>query len=211
VGKAISSLGLIELGRSYATAADHLVAELGEGRLELHRAGPVDFLYAHALELMLKAWCLEADPATKVKEKFGHDLVGLYDRLKEHDVTRDLRRTVEKKVRDLWKAELRKVRDAYATSLGLPISSVYEDLGMFNNELIGNALPELRNQFLWLGDRHKETTQRFRYAMLGSDSRQIVTGFGVSIDVVWQSAGWACGVFYERFRVQYGTSLHHKD
>ena len=76
-GPVESPLGVLNHGKSYLKAADHLCDASLNGRLSLPFDDPVTLLLGHSLELNSKA-CLTAKGATE-QEAWGHDLVKLRD------------------------------------------------------------------------------------------------------------------------------------
>ncbi len=190
----------MQLGWSYAQSARFLEDALAQGQLAVSHDMPVDYLYAHAVELMLKGCLLEHDPAMEV-ESYGHDLLRLYDCAKSRKVLGDMLARVERSVRERWKSRLRTARDSYRDGLGLgQCASDLEDFGIFDNDVIGNELPDLRRQVSWLSDRHRDKGGKFRYLQSGFDSRKQIRAFGLSDDVVRLTSYWACEKIYDCFR-----------
>lgn len=194
-------VGFLELGRSYAQSADFLRDALCSKQIDLARLEPIDFLYAHAFELVLKACLLENDPELDVAD-YGHDLLRLYDEVKSQKLLGHLIQHVETAVRDRWKCYLRDARDNYEDLLGLGEATTEErsELGIYENDVIDQNLPELRKQIDWLGSRHKADGGTFRYLRPGLDSREFIQAFSLSENVVYLSSSWALEELYGRFR-----------
>lgn len=70
-----SPVGVLNHGKSYLKAANHLCSEIMDRRLSLPFDDPVSLLLGHALELILKSSLLQKG-ATE-KEAWGHDLMEL--------------------------------------------------------------------------------------------------------------------------------------
>lgn len=195
------SIGFLELGRSYAQYADFLSDAFRLKKVKPLRRQPVDFLYAHAFELMLKACLLECDHKQDIKS-YGHNLLRLYDEVRSQELLGRLIHQVEGVVRERWKRYLRDARDNYGKSLNLGQLSTDErgEFGIHNNDVIGQNIPELRKQIIWLDLHHTADGGEFRYLRCGLDSREFINAFGLSEDVVWRSCFWALEEIYLRFR-----------
>ncbi|MBM2294368.1 hypothetical protein JQX09_20805 [Sulfitobacter pseudonitzschiae] len=195
------SVGFFELGITYAKSADFLSEACRSEALKINRTEPIDYLYAHAFELILKGSMLEHDPTRDVEE-FKHDLLSAYDEVRQTQLLEDLIGSVEKAVRARWKWYLRNARDKYQSDLQLSHLSIEdcEGFGIVDNEAIGRELPELRKQVIWLSERHKAGGGSFRYLRCGWDQRDYVRAFGLADDVVWKSSQWACEEMYNHFR-----------
>ena len=75
-----SPIGVFLHAQSYLRAADALAHGVEEGKLQLRFDAPIRHLYAHALEVVLKAHLLARGvPAKELRRKHGHNLVALYD------------------------------------------------------------------------------------------------------------------------------------
>ena len=70
-----STLGILNHGKIYLKAAEHLTSEILDGRLLLPFDDPVSLLLGHALELILKASLLQKGATDN--EAWGHDLLKL--------------------------------------------------------------------------------------------------------------------------------------
>lgn len=195
-----AGIGFVQMGKSYAASAKHLDQGHAQGNLKLSHDHPVDFLYAHALELMLKGYLLTVLSDEEVRA-FGHDLLGLYDAVKKEPALCDLLKQVERGVRQRWKEHLRSARDDYAARLGLGVLTAKEaeEFEIFDNQKIGAELPHLRKQVIWLSDRHSRAGSEFRYLREGLNRRAQVQMFGLSYDVVRVSLAWACEIFGQLF------------
>ncbi len=195
-------VGFFDLGKEYAESADFLSNSVNSEAFRNGFDRSVDFLYAHAFELMLKGSLLADDPNTDV-EDFGHDLLRLYDEVKASKILNDLVGSTEKVLKDRWKHYLQDARDRYESKLGLGqlTSKERREFGSLDNQAVGSSLPELRKQVIWLSKRHMNSGSEFRYPQWGLDQRQRVAKFGLSDDVVRRSSQWACKELYDRFRV----------
>lgn len=204
-----TSVSFFQLGDAFAKSANFLGNAFGTEPFKVSDSRPVDFLYAHALELILKGSLLEADSTTNVEE-FDHDLLKLYDEVKSNGVMDNLICAVEQAVRDKWKWHLRDARDTYKEVLGLGHipKADSEEFGIFDNEAIGRELPELRKLVIWLNDRHSYHGGKFRYPHSGLDSRLGIQAFGLSENVAWKTAHWACEEMYNRFRSRRRTIVN---
>lgn len=156
---------------------------------------------------MLKGCILEKDPLTEV-EKYGHNLRQLYDEVSCQKLVGDMIAKTERAVRDRWKQHLRGARDEHQAKLmrfGLSEKDTAE-FGALSNAQIGDELPSLRDQIIWLSDRHSSDGSRFRYLKTGCDSRSRIEAFGLSDDVVRLSCRWACAEMYQHFRTFYASN-----
>ncbi len=195
-----NAVGFVQLGWSYGQCAICLEDNVQSNNLTLGFDNPIDYLYAHALELMLKGCLLYHDPSHPV-ESHGHDLLSLYDEVKSLCVADGMLLSVERAVRNAWKNRLREARDHYARSIGLPshTSAAGEEFGIYDNRKIGDELPELRHQVAWIGSRNKGNGGQFRYFHPGIDSRPRIEQFGLSDDVVRLTLRWANEGIHGRF------------
>ncbi len=191
------SLGFVNLGRSYGKSADFLCEAVTTKKISIGRSHPIDFLYSHTFELMLKGCLLEENPSQAI-EDYGHDLLCLYDDIKSQKLLNNLIGVVETKAKECWKRYLREARECYAKKLGR--FAQFEGLGVHDNSGIGKELPELRRQIKWLSERHKEKGGKLRYLQIEWGTREQINAFGLSDDVVWRSSGWAYETIYECFQ-----------
>ncbi|WP_103255594.1 hypothetical protein [Tabrizicola aquatica] len=193
------ALGFVELGKSYLDASRALQADLDQASLRLRFEHPVDLLFAHALELMLKGCILDDDPGRSV-EDFGHNLARLYASVRRSKRGGPLIRASEKAVRNRWRDRLRGARDDLQSGLGLPIEAA-KDFGVLSNAEIGSALDELdlRRQVYWASDRHSQGGSMFRYLVPGLYSRDKAMIFGLNDDVFRLSIFWGCEELHRAF------------
>ncbi|GAB5486121.1 MAG: hypothetical protein Pars93KO_25550 [Parasphingorhabdus sp.] len=113
-----NSVTFFELGRSYLESGRILSEATDFDKSTFYRDEPIDLLFAHAYELMLKGCSLVQDPKRDPR-KYGHGLLTLYDDLRSDGFLGDLIINVENSVRNRWKCHLRYARDKYVDSLGL--------------------------------------------------------------------------------------------
>lgn len=193
------SIGWVKLGASYARSAD-VLSHASPVKASQFGAKPVDFLYSHAIELLLKGWMLAVEPQKKPHE-YGHDLLALYDAVRVHPKIGTHLIQIESVVCEKWKDYLRSARDDFRKNFnGLDLlPEQLAEFGVLTNAEIGNALPKLRAQISWLSDRHKDSGGEFRYLRLGVDRREKIIAFGLNKDVVWQSLSWACELLHDSF------------
>lgn len=203
------SIGFLQLGMSYAQSADLLAGAVCSESVRLSHKHPIDFLYAHALELMLKGCLIVHDPTADV-QSYRHDLLRLYDEVKSGQLLNNLIGSVERAHKEHWRRYLRDARDKHRrkleAALGPELLSAGE-FGVVDNNIIGSELPDLKKQIVWLDARHKESGSEFRYLRRGLDHRDYITAFGLSINVVWQSSQWACQEIYDHFREQRSATM----
>ncbi|MGO4916901.1 hypothetical protein [Pseudogemmobacter sp. W21_MBD1_M6] len=194
-------VGFFELGNAYAKSADFLSNAASLETFKIPRDEPIDFLYAHAFELMLKGCLIAVDPTEDV-ERFRHNLECLYDTLKSRNSLEGLIINVELAIKERWKQHLQGARDRFKARLDLGVLSTgeSEDFGILGNDVIGEQLPDLRRQVVWLSNRHKNGGGHFRYSKCGWDNTEYIKDFGLSDNVVWKSSHWACEEIYDRFR-----------
>lgn len=197
------SLGFVELGKSYLDAAARLEADLTAKTQCLRFDHPLDMLLAHAAELMLKGVILEANPACNI-ERYGHDLLRLYDDARAAGPVGGLIVAAETDVRDQWQAHLRAARDRLQATLGLD-GPEGQEFGILDNAKIGAALPDLalRKAVIWISSRHAKGGSRFRYLEPGLDQRPVIAVFGLEDDVVRRSLLWGCGAIHAGFTVHW--------
>ena len=200
-------LGYINLGHSYANSANYLAAHSNEpGNSFSH---PINFLYTHAFELMLKGCLLKIDPQRNVKEEFGHNLLKLYDAVKKENPIDNLIENVETAIRKRWKQRLSDARDKWKSRISsegtfsaLDTDGRNELFGICNNQEIGNSLNglSLRKQVQWLSNRNNaKDGSEFRYLKIGPDQKLFFEAFDLNDDVVWKSSEWACAEIYQNF------------
>ena len=160
------AVGLLTMARSYSDAARHLQRAVDDTELKLSHTAPVDYLYAHALELTLKG-CLRHHDPDRDLVAYGHDLHCLWRACVAERVLESVTETVITGVRDHWRDHLRGARDRYAARLGADdwTEEQREDIGIWSNTEIGRFL-QRRNvveTIRWLGDRHRDAGGVFRY------------------------------------------------
>ncbi len=189
----MKAIGFVQLGRSYAASADHLAAAVAAGNLCLPHELPVDYMYAHAVELLLKG-CLLATNPNEAVDRFRHDLMSLYAEVGTRNVSGDILASAEHAVRDRWKRHLRSARDTIIEKFNLEDLSdaALAEFGLYDNATIGAELPELRTHVAYLGMRHSKGGGQLRYLHVGLDVRPRIEAFDLFEDVVWRTVGWGC-------------------
>ena len=192
-------IGFATTGWSFARSARMLETQLNTGDLWLSHDMPIDHLFAHAIELMLKGLVLKHQPEAKVREDFGHRLLDLYNRLNSRTDTKSYISEAEKKVGNHWKRLLRDARDAHEATLGVELTDEDRcEFGSFSNAQISTSLPKLRDQIEWLAKRHGQNGDVFRYFQERLERRKVVQSMGVNLDVVRETAFQACIIFHEQ-------------
>ncbi|PFG63864.1 hypothetical protein AXZ77_2485 [Thioclava sp. ES.031] len=193
-----NAVGFFEKGHSYLQTADFVARGVEAGNLKLNFDDPVDFLYAHSLELMLKGCLLLDDPAANPNE-YGHDTLRLFDEVLSRKFGGKILGAACENLRNNWKSHLRKARDIYALKFDVDETALSE-LGIASNAEIGEALPSLRKQVSWIAERNRASGGKFRYPVNENYRRQIVDAFGIRMDVVRSSISWGCADIYHGFR-----------
>ena len=168
---------------------------------QFRHEAPVEYMYCHGLELLLKGGLIHFGKcAGKVLER-GHKILLLYDDAKCQEGFSEVISSIEAKVRDDWKTHLRQSRDKIKEPLeGLGIKNTEElkDFGVHDNAVIGNALPALRDQIVWLDDRHAKDGGLFRYPKERLDNRPTIVAFGLNEDVILRTVSLASRLLCDR-------------
>jgi len=186
------ALGFLTMAESYRKSAHYLTRSVDENLLTLRTSAPIDQLYAHSLELSLKAGLLLAGCETSQLRSYEHNILKMYDSLAE-GTEAGLIRTAERNTRAKWRSFLREARDTYRlkfTDLGLDPNSDLSEFGVYDNATIGGEIPIPRDQIIWLSKRHAYNGSLFRYHETRLDSRQQISAFGLSTDVVRLSSSF---------------------
>jgi len=167
---------------------------------QFRHEAPVEYMYCHGLELLLKGGLIHFGKcAEKVLER-GHKILLLYDDARCQEGFSEVISSIDAKVRDDWKTHLRQSRDKIQEPLerlGIKSAEELEQFGVHDNAVIGNALPALRDQIVWLNDRHAKEGGLFRYPKERLDNRQIVLAFGLNEDVVLRTVSLASRLLCE--------------
>ena len=198
-----TAAGLMNLGADYSLSGRALEDAKNSGSLHLGYGHPISLLYAHGLELCLKAALLWERPQIDMT-KYNHDLIALYDDARKFSALKDALSICEKEVRSRWRNYLRAARDRHAPEwLTEQDDDLARLLGVYDNATIGSELPELREAILWFNERHKSGGSQFRYLKVGLDQAPFIRAFGLNDCVPWRSAEWACNFLQGHFRKNY--------
>ena len=149
---------------------------------------PIDFLFAHGLELVLKG-CLRmtSKPDLEVGN-YQHDLDRAYWDLKR--IWPAATNLAESKVRKYWKDKLRTMNAGHVASLESFGISDKNDLAEFRavtNSDIGQSLPELGKVISWYSQLHNRSGSSFRYLKVGLVSRPALKIAGETLDATRES------------------------
>lgn len=187
----MEGVGQFTLGQDFFSAARFLFEGTKNDDLNFRHSGPVEYMYAHALEPMLKGGLqFFGQPTDR-----SHNLHRLYDLAKQNASLSQRVATTEIAVKQHWREFLREARDAPSAKLksyGISDPSLLWELGSFDNATIGENLPSMVRAVIWLGDRHTDDGGQFRYFKEGLDRRKVVHAFGLNEDVVLRTLDWGC-------------------
>jgi len=186
-------LGFITLAESYQECASVLVSQLKDASLQLRHDAPIDNLYAHSLELYLKGALLAYGRNETDLRNFGHNLLAIYDTLRSEIGSKELVADLEGTIRKNWEIYLRSERDKYSAVFeqqGMVSNEALQENGVLNDDEIAQELPNLRDQVVWISERHSKRGGVFRYHQTRLDYRMKVKAFGLDEDIVWRTANY---------------------
>lgn len=181
-----SILGLVGYAESYQRSANALQGEINSGKLNLPFDAPIYLLFTHAFELNLKALLIFHGLDNSSLKAISHGLLKLYDTVGQYDSVSAVIKEAETKNRDMWRAFLRNARDNHQQSLTryLGFCNYSHEFGSYDNQTIGNEIPELRDVTKWLNLRHTFDGSKFRYFAGGVDSLPMVSAFNLKENII---------------------------
>lgn len=178
-----------------------LLEDQKAGRLELAFDAPIYLLLAHALELNLKALLLLHGTPMSAVEGARHDLIKLYDQLRAGEETshRILKAEIENRL--MWRSVFREARDEYRNTLMefLDVDECPEEFGIYDNDMIGRNLPDLREIVCWLNTRHAKSGSEFRYFKSKADFIPFTNAFNLNENIVFKTVSHANSYFVSNF------------
>lgn len=183
------------LGEDYRKAASFLFQATCEEEVEFRFDGPVAYLFAHGLELMLKAGLKSQGEEDQTVKGFKHNIEGLYLQSKKHDRLKTCLGSAERYTREKWIRTLRLKRDELKEHLGDYFDVLDEDerlsMGAFTNEEIGQEAPSFWKAVLHLSDRHQFEGGSYRYyGAAHLDKVPVIQIGNTRFDVVAHSLEW---------------------
>jgi hypothetical protein len=168
------------LARDYLNSFVFIWSGIEAGELHLRFDAPALALLANSAELALKGLLANSGKSPDEVEGYGHNLELLFS-----DANRECGNRVASAcnhVRQMWKKRLRDARDDFSASLqgcGISDQGHLREFGVLGNDEIGAALPEFRDDILWLSHRHRSNGSAFRYLKVGMDTRKHIRAFGL--------------------------------
>ncbi|MEO0403220.1 MAG: hypothetical protein AAF214_12660 [Pseudomonadota bacterium] len=196
-----AGFGLITLGDDYVRAADHLF----ESHIQFRHQGPVEYMFAHGFELLVKGGLLLSGRSQDEIRDYQHNLLQLYGAARSQDPVETCIKGAERHVKHKWKTLLRRLRDdrrAVFQESGISDPNALQHFGVHSNETIGKELPGFRAQIVWLDKRHRHAGGLFRYYESHVGDREEIEASGSNYDVVLQSMSWGCRFLSQKLIVQ---------